>query len=510
VRRLSIALLLATAAVAAVASPALAADTAKPTAVLDAPTTVSFGSAIGLSGIRSSDAGGGHIVEYRWTVGPRPVVVTPDPTFNSPAGLAPGRYDVSLVVVDDSGNVSSADTRPVIVRDNSAPTAVLDAPSSVAAGESIPLSGARSSDLGGRVTEYRWTVGTRPVVVTSDNTFTAAALPAGRHALSLVVVDDAGNQSASTATSVFVGDDIAPTAVLEAPSTVSIGASIPLSGARSTDARGRIVRYRWTVDAQPPVETADPAFTAASLPLGAHTVSLVVTDDAGNESAPDTKQVIVRDDIAPTAVLTAPATAAAGAAIALSGARSFDGGGRIVRYRWVVGTRAPVETADSAFTAPGLAAGRHTLSLVVTDDSGNESTPTTASIDVTAPPPPPAPRPPAGTKLTTFGKVTLIAPLGKKTAQIDLRKGTLLAGRVFSPVAVVLTSEFAAGKLKLGKSSVRLKAGGVAQLGIKLSRQARKALKGRKTVKLAVKSSARERATGKTTTTTRNVTFTVT
>src|SRR5258708_3991542 len=113
-RRPGIAGLLATAALPLTAAPALAVDTIAPTAVLAAPSPVSFGATTPPSGSRPTDAGGGRVVQSRWTVGPRSVVVTSDPTFNSPAGLAPGRYTVSLVVVDDSANQSAPATATVI------------------------------------------------------------------------------------------------------------------------------------------------------------------------------------------------------------------------------------------------------------------------------------------------------------------------------------------------------------------------------------------------------------
>ena len=355
--------------------------------------------------------------------------MTSDPTFSSPAGLPVGRTTVTLAVVDDSGNVSSSTAAQVIVRDDIAPTAVIDAPSSVAVGDAITVSGSRSTDVGGQVKAFQWIVDGGAPRNQAEPALNAGVLGAGRHTITLKVTDDAGNESAVTSVNVFVGDDIAPTAVLDVPQTVTVGGSIPLSGARSTDVRGRIIRYTWTIDGGSPIQTAAPSFTAAALPLGRHTASLVVTDDSGNESAPVAAAVIVIDDIRPTAVLDAPATATAGAAIALSGARSSDVGGRIVRWRWTVDARPPVKTTAPSFSAPGLSAGTHTVRLVVTDDSGNESAADTRTIVV---PTPTTPTAPAGTKLTTFGKVTLIAPQGKKTALLDLRKGTLTLGRLFS------------------------------------------------------------------------------
>jgi hypothetical protein len=45
----------------------IVADQEAPTAVLAAPGTVAFGASFPLDGRRSVDAGGGRIVNYRWT-----------------------------------------------------------------------------------------------------------------------------------------------------------------------------------------------------------------------------------------------------------------------------------------------------------------------------------------------------------------------------------------------------------------------------------------------------------
>lgn len=87
-----------------------------------------------------------------------------------------------------------------------------------------------------------------------------------------------------------------------------------------------------------PVETADPTieFTvdpAAPLAPGRHRVQLVVTDDAGNDSQPDTVEFIVRDTQRPTAVLSVPSQVEFGTSFLLDGRRSSDvAPGRVVRY----------------------------------------------------------------------------------------------------------------------------------------------------------------------------------
>jgi hypothetical protein len=71
-------------------------------------------------------------------------------------------------------------------------------------------------------------------------------LPPGRHTFQLVVVDDSGNASTPTVTEVIVRDNAKPTAVLDAPAAVDVGKSFVLSGKRSSDVGGAIVKYIWT------------------------------------------------------------------------------------------------------------------------------------------------------------------------------------------------------------------------------------------------------------------------
>ncbi len=72
--------------------------------------------------------------------------------------LSSGAYEFQLVVTDDSGNNSKPTTVRVIVADDQAPTAVIDAPDRVGLGQNFALSGKRSVDIGGQLTRFAWTL----------------------------------------------------------------------------------------------------------------------------------------------------------------------------------------------------------------------------------------------------------------------------------------------------------------------------------------------------------------
>lgn len=375
-------------------------DSLAPIAVISAPTTVPFGQDIVVSGSRSQDIGG-RVTVYRWTLdGQAPVDSTePDIVFHvDPASpLAVGTHTIQLVVFDGSGNQSDPTIAHVAIVDPMRPSAVITAPTTVPVGQSFVVSGSRSFDLDGTITRYTWTLDARPPVTTPNPSLTisvdpASPLPIGRHSLQLIVTDDQGNVSDPDQTALFVIDDIAPTAVIDAPQSVPFGQDIVVSGARSADVGGAIVRYQWTFDDQPSVESTDPSFTFSATPgqsfiPGRHVVRLVVTDNSGNQSEPTDAVVYVLDGSAPTAVITTRSIVGFGDDLVVSGERSFDIGGAVVRYEWRLDGGTPVITLVPAFTfaadpARPFAIGYHVVDLVVTDDSGVRSEPDTVRITV--------------------------------------------------------------------------------------------------------------------------------
>src|SRR4051812_2425135 len=87
-------------------------------------------------------------------------------------------------------------------------------------------------------------------------------------------------------------------------------------------------------------ETAEPTIevTASAehpLPPGKHVFQLVVEDDSGNRSQPDTVEIIVRDTLAPTAVMRAPSQVEFGKPFNLDARESSDvAPGKVVRFIW--------------------------------------------------------------------------------------------------------------------------------------------------------------------------------
>ncbi len=85
---------------------------------------------------------------------------TPDILFEiDPASPLPiGSHHIQLVVLDDSNNESVPFIFAFQVMDLQKPNAIITGPSQVDFKQNFTLSGAKSSDVGGKVVLYRWTL----------------------------------------------------------------------------------------------------------------------------------------------------------------------------------------------------------------------------------------------------------------------------------------------------------------------------------------------------------------
>ena len=72
-------------------------------------------------------------------------------------------------------------------------------------------------------------------------------LPVGRHRFQLKVVDDTGNISDPAELTVQVIDATRPNALIDGPSQIEFMKPFELTGSKSFDVGGTIVKYIWTM-----------------------------------------------------------------------------------------------------------------------------------------------------------------------------------------------------------------------------------------------------------------------
>ncbi len=154
---------------------------------------------------------------------------------------------------------------------------------------------------------------------------------------------------------------------------------ITLDASASTDSDGTIASYQWK-EGETVLSTAA-SFTKSDFTVGAHTVTLTVTDNDGATHADSVVITII--NASPVAKAGSDVITNISEAVALNASTSTDVDGTIVSYEWKEG-EAVLSTAAS-FNYSQSTVGTHTITLTVTDNGGATNTDT---VDVTINNPP--------------------------------------------------------------------------------------------------------------------------
>ena len=312
--------------------------------------------------------------------------------------LTNGTHTLSAVARDAAGNTGTSTNVTVIV-DNAAPTA----PGSFTAAGGIntaQLSWAASTDNRG-VTEYRvhraTTTGFTPsaanrvATVASGTSYSDTGLTPGTYYYRVIAADAAGNVSAasSQATAVVTADTTAPNVAISAPAAAARVAGTITVTATATDNVGvQNVQFRVDGANVGAADTSNPyslSLNTTTLTNGAHTLSAIARDAAGNTRTSANVSVTV-DNSLPTVSLTAPAAGALVAGtISLTATAADNAGVQDVQFR-VDGANVGAADTSSPYSlslnTTTLTNGTHTLSAVARDTAGNTRASTNVTITV--------------------------------------------------------------------------------------------------------------------------------
>jgi len=216
---------------------------------------------------------------------------------------------IALVLGGCGGGSSSAPNPPPPPA-NVAPVANAGPDQTVDELAMVTLDGSGSTDTDGTVTSYAWTQTAGTDVVLDETapampTFTTPDVAADETlTFSLVVTDNDGAASAADTVDIMVVANVAPTADAGPDQTVSSLDVVTLDGSGSTDSDGTIATYAWAQTTGTAVtldETAPtmPTFVAPNVANDEIlTFELVVMDDDGEVSLPDTVVVTINPSLA--------------------------------------------------------------------------------------------------------------------------------------------------------------------------------------------------------------------
>jgi PKD repeat protein len=193
--------------------------------------------------------------------------------------------------------------------------------------------------------------------------FHSTSLAAGslRAALPCMLAVGCGGGSATNQPPVpILGDDL----------TVIPREAVAISGRRSTDADGMIVKYAW--DLGDGTTGEGPEVTHAWTQEAVYAVTLTVTDDRGAWATAAIRVTVTNgDNMGPNAIVDGPGRGLPNEALTFSGERSTDPDGAITEHHWDLGdgTTANTPVVTHAFAAEG----EYAVTLIVVDDDGAAS-----------------------------------------------------------------------------------------------------------------------------------------
>ncbi|MDX2008587.1 MAG: PKD domain-containing protein [Myxococcaceae bacterium] len=261
-----------------------------PTAVATRPAPAKVTDTVTLDASRSFDAQGSTLT-FAWRqVGGPPVVLSNAMTARASfTALRPGllRFEVTA----SNAAVSSLPVPVDVVVTtglNQPPTANAGADQQATVGAEVTLASTASSDPNtGDVLRPRWEQLSGPPVPLHAEAQVVRFTPtvAGRYRFELVVWDaEVPSEPDVVEVVVARANNQAPVAVIDAPERGEPAQPLALSGARSSDADGDALTYRWTVTGAPSGATATltqdttSSATLTADTAGLYTVRLVVSD----------------------------------------------------------------------------------------------------------------------------------------------------------------------------------------------------------------------------------------
>jgi PKD repeat protein len=182
---------------------------------------------------------------------------------------------------------------------------------------------------------------------------------------------------------VSIGQGQIPTAAfVTSPSSPVIDQAINFNASGSTPEPGHTIRdYAWTFGDG---SSGGGAILQHSYhEAGTYTVTLQVTDDAGRKSALVSQTITVGNGNPIAQITVSPPSGSVSTTFSFIGSQSTAASGRtIVKYDWNFGDNTGASGATTSHKYG--AAGTYTVTLVVTDDKGNQGI-ATASVTVTSP-----------------------------------------------------------------------------------------------------------------------------
>ncbi|MCG3172124.1 MAG: hypothetical protein GMKNLPBB_00269 [Myxococcota bacterium] len=335
-----------------------------------------------------------QVQDSRLTVQGTPVANSGNMSVTLVAGTRRGSANVTVVGASESKSAS-------VTLLNLPP--VLTAPDTVDAEEGeVAFLTSSGSDPNGDTLSFQWTqISGSPVTLSAPSASSASFVSpmpiVGNQSLRFEVTLSDGEASVKKTVTVVVRDtkNRKPIANAGEDFAVDEGKDFQLDASLSKDDDGETLSYAWLQLSGPATVVSDPTSARPTLRAPAvnkdeEAIFQVVVNDGKEDSLPDTVKVTFRQvNIKPVANAGPPQTIEEGLAVTLDGSLSNDPDGDRLNFAWrqIAGTSVNLTGANATratFTAPQVTADTVLrFELVVEDNSGSKSDPSTVDITVT-------------------------------------------------------------------------------------------------------------------------------
>jgi len=218
------------------------------------------------------------IAAFEWTSDQIQGVLSTQATFSTNT-LPVASHTVTLKVTDTAGFSGTTSLGLVVLEDAGPPQAIIEnmTPNPVTEAESVTLTG--RGEGGADIAEYRWRSSLIAGVLSTLDTFSTTALPAGEHTIFLRVTDSEGVSS----------QEAQEVLIVQGRPVASIDSILPDGGRRGTPVafsgsgtpEGTIAAYRWRSSLDSVDLAAAAAFVKSDLQAGTHTIFFSVQNDLG-------------------------------------------------------------------------------------------------------------------------------------------------------------------------------------------------------------------------------------
>lgn len=384
--------------------------------------------------------------------------------LNSPAL---GNYSVRAKVVDTLGASAMCSPTTFSVVANTPPTVSMSAPTdgSVYYTPVNVTLAANASDTDGSVSKVDFYNGSTLLgtSTTAPYQFIWNNVPAGSYSITAVATDNNGGVTTSAPIGITVKTNSAPSVTVGSSSSLSnliAPASVGLT-ATASDVDGTIAKvefYNGTTLLG--TDTTSPyAFNWNSIPAGTYSITAKATDNLGATTTSAPMSVVVKNNTAPSVLITSPLNTAVFTALAdiSISANASDSDGSISKVEFYNGNTLIGTVTSSPYTMTWSAVGVGTYSLTAkaTDNLGLSTT--SSVISVTVKPPNVAPTvsltsPTSGATFTAPANITVSANASDSDgtiSKVEFYNGATLIGTSTTAPYSVTWNSVAAGNYTL-------------------------------------------------------------